>query len=302
MKVLITGATGLIGKAIVKQCHNQNIAVHYLTTSANKIKIQDTYHGFYWNPKINEIDESCLDGVDAIINLAGATIAKRWTTDYKEEILSSRLQTLRLLKKTLNNNSHTVKQLISASAIGVYPDSLTNYYDEDASATSDSFLGNVVEQWESEADTFSDLDMLVSKIRIGLVLDTHEGALPQIVKPIKFGVGSAFGSGEQWQSWIHKTDLASLFVYVMTNRLKGVYNGVAPNPVTNEELTKAVANVLGRPLFLPNVPKGIMKLILGDMHILLFESQRASSKKNEDLGFEYTFTNILPALNDLIKE
>ncbi|WP_339634798.1 TIGR01777 family oxidoreductase [Bizionia echini] len=300
MKVLITGATGLIGQAIVSQCHNLNIAVHYLTTSQEKISQQENYRGFYWNPKNNEIDVACLEGVEAIINLAGATISKRWTASYKNVILNSRLNTLRLIKETLEKEKHEIKHVISASAIGIYPDSLTNYYDEGTKATSTSFLGEVVEKWEAMTDTFQELSVVVSKIRIGLVLDNEQGALPQIVKPVKYGFGAAFGSGNQWQSWIHIKDLAGIFVHVLKHKLEGVFNGVAPNPVTNTELTKTVAGVLNKPLFLPNIPKSLMKLILGDMHILLFESQRVSSKKIEDSGYQFEYVNIKPAVASLL--
>lgn len=300
MKVLITGATGLIGQAIAKECLAKGWVVHYLTTSKSKIENSDNYKGFYWNPKEQDIDAACFDGVDTIINLAGASIAKRWTESYKQTILDSRINTLRLLHSKLSTIKHTIKQLISASAIGAYPDSLTNYYEESFSAYSKSFLGEVVEKWEAEADAFKSLDIIVSKIRIGLVLDAQEGALPQIVKPTKFGLGAAFGSGKQWQSWIHVDDLAGMFMHVTKHHLEGVFNGVAPNPVSNTELTKAVANALKRPLILPNIPKGMMKLVLGEMHILLFESQRVSSKKMENTGFEFQFVNLKPALEDLL--
>lgn len=300
MKILITGATGLIGQAIVKQCLAQDFTVYYLTTSKSKIEDLPNYKGFYWNPREPFIDSACLEGVETIINLAGASIAKRWTSDYKETIISSRVNTLKLLYKALSENKHNIKHLISASAIGGYPDSLTNYYEESFSEYSNSFLGDVVKKWEAEADTFSVLGLTVSKIRIGLVLDDKEGALPQIVKPTKFGFGAAFGSGDQWQSWIHVDDLAGIFLHVATHHLEGVFNGVAPNPVSNTELTKAVANTVKRPLILPNIPKFMMKLILGEMHILLFESQRVSSKKIENTGFEFQYVNLKPALEDLL--
>lgn len=300
-KVLITGATGLVGKSIVQQCLAQSYSVNYLTTSKNKIEDKPNYKGFFWDPEAGEIDGKCLDGVDTIINLAGSTIAQRWTELAKQKILNSRLDSLKMLKLLLNNNVHSVKHIISASAIGIYPSSLTNYYDEDYAEVSSSFLGEVVQQWEQAADEFNELNISVSKIRIGLVLDNKEGALPQIVKPVKLGFGAAFGSGEQWQSWIHKDDLASIFMYVLKHKITGITNGVAPNPVTNLELTKAVADVEGKPLFLPNIPKIVMKIILGDMHILLFESQRVSSKKIEDHGFEFKYPNMKPSLVDLLK-
>ncbi|RAJ13222.1 TIGR01777 family oxidoreductase [Olleya aquimaris] len=298
MRILITGATGLIGSEIVKQCHANGIAVNYLTTSKSKLSKDQNYTGFYWNPSKNEIDTDCLNGVEAIIHLVGASISKRWTESYKKEILLSRTQTSQLLFNTLQNTSHQVKHLVSASAIGIYPSSFTNYYAEDHTEVSTSFLGQVVEQWEQAVDVFKALELKVAKVRIGLVLSAKGGALPEMAKPIKFGAGAAFGSGKQWQSWIHLTDLANLFLHVLENKLEGVYNGVAPNPKTNQQLTKAIAKQLNRPLFLPNIPKFAMKLILGEMYILLFESQRVSSKKIEDTGFNFKHYNLQRALEE----
>ena len=177
---------------------------------------------------------------------------------------------------------------------------MVNYYDENNSEISDSFLGQVVQKWEEAVDDFSELNINVCKIRIGLVLSENGGALPEIVRPIRFGAGAAFGSGKQWQSWIHINDLAQIFIFALKENLSGVYNAVAPNPVTNSELTKASAKVLKRPLLLPNIPKLPMKLVLGEMHMLLFESQRVSSCKIIEKGFDFKFVNIETALQDLL--
>lgn len=300
MRVLITGATGLIGSEIVKQCHDKGVSVNYLTTSASKISTKESYRGFLWNPNTDEIDENCLKGVDTIIHLVGASISKRWTAKQKQIIIDSRTKTTALLYKTLANNSHGVKHVVSASAIGIYPDSLTNYYTEGEQEVSDSFLGQVVSLWEKAVDTFSNLDITVSKVRIGLVLSNDGGAFPELKKPIKYGLGANMGSGEQWNSWIHIHDLARLFLYVTQFKLEGVYNGVAPNPKTNADITKAIANKLDAPLFLPNIPKFVMKLVLGEMHILLFESQRVCSKKIENKGFHFKYHNLNSALNALL--
>ncbi|ULC58742.1 TIGR01777 family oxidoreductase [Flaviramulus sp. BrNp1-15] len=301
MRVLITGATGLIGAEIVKLCHKKAIKVNYLTTSKAKIEKRENYKGFYWNPKSGDLDVDCFKDVDAIIHLAGATVSKRWTPEYKKEILNSRKETTQLLVNALKGETHTIKQVVSASAIGVYPDSLINYYEEGFKTKDEnSFLTQVVHVWENELDAFKSLNINVSKIRIGLVLSKKGGALLEMVKPIKFGVGAAFGNGKQWQSWIHIKDLANLFLYVLEHNLSGVYNGVAPNPVTNQELTKTIARVLNRPLLLPNIPKFFMKLVLGEMHALLFESQRVSCKKIEDKGFNFNYNYLEPALKDLL--
>ena len=300
MTVLITGATGLIGREIVKQCHDKGFNVHYLTTSKSKLVTESNYKGFFWNPDNNEIDHSCFDGVSTIINLVGASISKRWTKSNKKEILESRTKTAQLLQDTIRLYNYNIKHVVSASAIGIYPSSFTNYYDEAYDQNSDSFLGTVVAQWEDAIDGFKELGCKVAKIRIGLVLARQGGALPEIIKPIKFGAGAAFGNGKQWQSWIHVTDLANIFLHVVAHKLEGVYNGVAPNAVTNSELTKTVAKVLHRPLIMPNIPKPLMKLILGEMHMLLFESQRVSSDKIKEKGFYFKYANLKPALIDIL--
>ncbi len=300
MTVLITGATGLIGQEIVKQCHAEGINVHYLTTSKTKLSTDSNNKGFYWNPKNNDIDHSCFEGVSTIINLVGASISKRWTDSYKKEILESRTKTAQLLQHSIKEHNYKVEHVVSASAIGIYPSSITNYYEETSTQVSDTFLGEVVEQWEAAIDGFKTVGCKVAKIRIGLVLAAAGGALPEIIKPMKFGAGAAFGSGEQWQSWIHIKDLAALFVFALKNNLEGIYNGVAPNAVSNEELTKVAASVLNKPLILPNIPKFAMKLVLGEMHILLFESQRVSSQKTETEGFDFIYVNLRPAIEDLL--
>lgn len=300
MRILITGATGLIGSEIVKNCHAKGFKVNYLTTSKSKIENTPNYQGFYWNPNKAEIDVNCIKGVDTIIHLVGASISKRWTKAYKQTIINSRLETTALLHETVKNNPNNIKQIISASAIGYYPDSLTNYYSENHEQVSTSFLGQVVQEWEQVVDTFKILDITVSKVRIGVVFSKNGGAFPKLIKPIKYGVGAAMGTGKQWMSWIHLKDLVGVFMHVLEHKFEGVYNGVSPNPATNKTITKAIAKKIKRPLILPNIPKFAIKLILGDMHILLFESQRVSSKKIDQTGYEFKYVNLDAALEDLV--
>lgn len=302
MKVLVTGATGLVGKQVVKILHDKGITIHFLTTSANKVISKTNSKGFYWNPKSGEIDENCLSGVDAIIHLAGASIAKRWTNAYKEEIVESRILSSNLLFQTLKNHPNQVKQIVSASAIGIYPSNFSKTYTEDYTDFDDSFLSNVVVKWEESVDQFARIGLQVCKLRIGLVLATKGGALPAMIKPVKFGLGSIFGSGKQWQSWIHIKDLARLFVFSIENNWTGTFNAVAPNTVTHREFMFALAREMKKPLFFPNTPKIIMNLILGEMHVLLFDSQKVSSQKIQNAGFDFTFSNINSALSNLLQK
>lgn len=300
MRVLITGATGLVGQEITSLLQEKGIPVNYLTTSKEKITKDNDYKGFYWNPSKGKIDLDCFEGVQAIINLAGTTIAKRWTPAHKKKVLSSRIKSISTLKKGLEEfGASDVECFVSASAIGIYPDSPSNFYEEDTNQVANGFLGEVVEKWEAETDTLSELDMKVAKVRIGVVLSREGGALTKMAMPIKNFVGAPIGHGNQWQSWIHIKDLAQMFVFIVENNLSGVYNGVAPNPVTNTKLTKELARVMDRPLWMPNVPAFVLKALLGKMSQLLLASQRVSSKKIENEGFTFQFANICTALENL---
>jgi len=300
MKVLITGATGLIGTELVSLLLQNGISVNYLTTSKNKIVNELNYNGFHWSPEKGIIDENCLIGVDSIINLAGANISKRWTNSYKQEIIESRLLSSALLFKAIKNNPNQVKQIVSASGTSIYPNSDKVIYDENSTQVNNSFLGNVVVKWEESVDKFASLGLKVCKLRTGIVLSTKGGALVEMLKTIKIGLGSSFGSGKQIQTWIHIHDIASLYYFAIKNDLDGVYNAISPNPVSNEELTFTIAKVLKKPLFMPNIPKFIMKLILGEMHELLFENRNLSAKKIIDKGFVFKYQTIDEALKNIL--
>jgi len=298
--LLITGATGLVGKALVKQCLAQGDTVHYLTTRKSKIATQKNYKGFYWNPQDNAIDLACFEGVEVIFNLAGSSIAQRWSKVAKTSILSSRTQALALLHSSIETRKFPITRIISASAIGIYPDSKTRYYDEKFQGTDASFLRSVVKSWEGSLKPFQTLGVKTTALRIGIVLDMHEGALPKIMAPIKHYLGAALGVGDQWQSWIHINDLVRLFMFVLESKLEGVYNAVAPNPVQQIELTKLIAKQLQRPLVLPNVPEFALRLMLGEMRAIALESQRVCASKIQNAGFKFDFLELEPALEDLM--
>lgn len=299
MRVLITGATGLIGSKITELCREKGIGVNYLTTSKDKIEKREDYRGYYWNPVSGEIDEKCFEGVGTIINLAGENVFQPWTQKNKESILNSRLSSLNLLHNGLKKVPNNVGQVISASAIGIYPSSFQKMYYEDEQKVDDTFLGEVVKQWESAADELRDLNLRIAKIRIGLVLSNEGGMLPQMEKPLKFNMGTSLGSGKQWQSWIHIHDLARIFLFVMDHGLTGVYNAVAPNPVTNKDLVEQLAKAMGKHVWLPRVPALALKLTMGEMSSMILGSQLVSSKKIEEAGFEFHFVNLEKAFEDL---
>lgn len=299
MKILITGATGLVGSELVKALLAKKHTVHYLTTSKSKIESKPNYQGFYWNPEQGKIDENCLYEVDAIVHLAGASISKRWTNSYKQEIIESRILSAEVLYNLVRKTPNQVKHFISASATAIYPESITKVYDESEKETENSFLSYVVQKWEESANRFQVLGLKVCKIRTGLVLSKDGGALPEMAKPIKLGFGAAFGSGKQMQSWIHIDDLTAMYCFAIEHHLEGVYNGVTSNPVSNAELTKVIAKALKKPLWLPNVPEFVMKLILGEMSYLLFSSKNLNSDKIQKLGFHFKFPKIKEAIDEI---
>ena len=300
MTILIAGATGLIGRELVQQCHDEGITVHYLTTDKNKIEKSDNYKGFYWDPSQNEIDTTAFDGVAAIVNLAGAPVSQSWTKTHKNAILKSRVQTAEVLYNALKEIEHKVEHYISSSGISIYKSSLSKMYSEDEETVGDSFLAKTVVAWEAAADQISDLGIKVTKLRTGIVLHGSEGALPKMMKPIQMGIGAPLASGEQWQSWIHIEDMAGIFLHVVKNRLSGVYNGVAPAPITNKKMTQVIAFRLQKSLRMPKVPAFILKLMLGEMSDLVLESQLVSAKKIRESGYRFHYVNLEMAIADLL--
>lgn len=289
----------MVGSRLTELCREKGIKVNYLTTSKSKIENEEDYRGFYWDPKSGEIEKGCLEGVKTIVHLAGASIAEPWSPSYKKTIIKSRVETAKLLLKTLADNPNEVDNLVSASAIGVYPSSLQKLYHEDDTSIADNFVGEVVRKWEAAADEFESLGIDVAKIRIGLVLAEDGGMLEKIKKPVSLNMGSALGSGKQWQSWVHIEDLASIFLFAIENNLTGVYNAVAPNPVTNKELTKELAKQMGKSVWLPNVPKFAIKAMLGEMSQIVLSSQLVSCEKIEAAGYSFKYKNLARALGDL---
>jgi uncharacterized protein (TIGR01777 family) len=298
--ILITGATGLIGSKLSKECIEDGMTVHYLTTNKNKIETKENYKGFYWSPYEGEIDEKAFDGVSAIINLVGATIANRWTERYKKVILDSRVKTANLILETLKNIDHSVNHFISSSGVSVYPHSETKLYTEESTEVDNSFLAQVVVAWEAAADQFISLGIDVVKVRTGVVFSGEDGALPKLVKPVKMGMGAPLGNGKQWLSWIHIDDIVGVYMHIMKHKLEGVYNAVAPTPINNRKITKLIAHKLDMPMLLPNVPAFMLKLLLGEMAVLVLEGQIVSPKKIEEQGYKFAFFNVESALKDLL--
>ena len=302
MKLLITGATGLIGKEIVSKAHEFGHTVHFLTTRSSEINSLAPAKGFLWNPDQGEIDTTCFEGVEVVMHLAGASVSKRWTSAYKEKIRSSRIIPTQLLVQEVEKNKslHQIRQLISASAIGIYPSDFNKMMKEDAKVTSNSFLESVVIDWEKEVDRFELLGVALSKIRIGLVLTPKGGVMQTLKLPTRLGLGAAFGSGQQGQSWIHIDDLVAMFLFVAQQQCEGIYNAVAPNPVSQNEFMKALAKAYNRPYFLPRLPAFLLRFLVGEMGQLVLESHWVSAQKIKEKGFAFQYPEILSACKHLV--
>ena len=296
MKLLVTGATGLIGTNLIAIAKQRNISIHFLTTRKEKCIDSESLKGFFWNPEQDEIDDGCFEGVDTLIHLAGASISKSWTSKNKKEILESRLNGTRLLRKALGRQNTKMKSIVCAGAIGIYPNSLDDIYDENSRLKQENFLQKVTMAWEEESKALSDHTQHLSILRIGLVLAKEGGLLSQLTPPVKLFSGTAFASGKQWQSWIHIDDLSRLFFKAVDEGWEGTFNAVAPNPVSQRNLMKAIGKTLNRPVFLPNIPAFLIKMVMGERSILILGSQRVSAKLILSKGFEFQFPFLPKAL------
>ncbi len=301
MKFLITGATGLVGKAVVKEVLKNKHTVHYLTTNKKKIVDQPNYKGFFWNPSRRQLDPSCLEGVDTIIHLAGNTIAKKWTLKYKEKIYESRVDSLKMLYRAIKEleGKHQIKNLVTASAIGCYPSSRESLQTEKTILVNNTFLEYLIREWEKMATKMEEFGIVVVKLRLGLVLSKTGGILKTLKIPTVLGLGVAFGDGKQGQSWIHIDDLVAMFIRFSKGKESGVYNAVSPYPVTQTEFMRSYAKALYAPYFMPPIPSFFVKFLFGDMSILLLDSHWISAYKVRDIGFEFKFKKLDVALADL---
>ena len=294
-KVLITGGTGLVGKFLQEKLISKNYTVNVL--SRNPKKEQE----FYWNISNNEIDEKAFLNVDIIIHLAGAGIAeKRWTPERKQEIIDSRTKSTALLFNKIKELKIPLKRFIAASAIGYYGaiTSETVFKESDTAAT--DFLGNVCQQWEKASLAFNELNIPTTILRTGIVLSKNGGALSKMNTPIAI---NPIASGKQYVPWIHIEDLTNLFIKAIEdNTFTGVYNAAAPETQTSFSFAKTLAKQTNK-IFIPiGVPTFVLKILFGEMSILLTTGSRVSSEKVEKSGFNFSYKNLDKALEDSIQK
>lgn len=299
-KVLITGGDGLVGRHLTDKLQANGYEVAVLSRS-EKMSKEISY--FIWDVEQQTIDPKAIENVSYIIHLAGAGIAdKNWTKQRKREIISSRVDSAKLIYDQLPEN-HKVKAIVSASGAGYYGAVTSDRIFTEQDDSANDFLGDVCMQWETAIDTYKEKNIRTVKLRTGLVLSSFGGGLERMAKPFKMGFGAAIGSGKQYLPWIHIDDLCEMYLFALQNdSVKEAYNAVAPNHITNREFSEALAKCLAKKIRLPNVPGFILNLYLGEMAVLLLKGSRVSSQKIQDQGFKFRYTEIEKALENLQKK
>ena len=298
MKILITGASGLIGQALTKQL---NATGH--TTVAAVRREPRRNDEVQWNPTTGEMSPSAFDGVDAVVHLAGAGIGdKRWTDSYKMEILQSRTLGTALLADTMASLDKKPSVFLSGSAIGIYGVRDDTELGEDA-AIGTGFLADVCRDWEAASASASAAGIRTVLLRTGIVLSPKGGALKKQLPLFKLGLGGKFGNGKQWQSWISITDEVNAIIHLLTSNLSGAVNLTAPNAVTNAEFTRVLGSVVSRPAILPSPSFGPTLLLGGELaDALLFTGQRVVPNALVADGFHFAHPTLDVALRALLNK
>lgn len=297
--VLITGGTGLVGKALTEKLLSEDHEVRILSRSPSpgtRVK------SFYWNVEKNEIDEKAFEGLDHIVHLAGAGIGdERWTTTRKKEIIESRINSIQLLSSMVNKKNIRLKSFVGASAIGFYGMNTTEKIYVETDYGGNDFLSDVCLQWENAYHHIQDYSNKTCILRTAVVLCSNGGALKKLIPLFKSGLGSALGSGKQYMPWIHLNDLVSIYMKALfAPEYVGIYNAVSSEHITNYEFSRKLAKSLSRPFFMPAVPGFALKVILGKMADILLTGSRVSNQKLLDNGFRFEFLSLESALDEII--
>ena len=313
LTVMITGGTGLLGKALSNYLSNHGYHVIILSRQVNTVFIKQpseptkgTLQYARWDIKNKEIDLQAFRETDYIIHLAGAGVMdKKWTKAYKQEIVNSRVESSKLLLNTLITVPNHVKAFIGASAIGFYGEDKQPpraFVEEDPPAS--GFLAETCSRWEESTQSVTQLNIRRVILRIGIVLSKEGGALRSFMKPMRFRVAPILGNGKQMVSWIHIADLCRMILFAIENeQVQGYYNAVAPEPINNLTLNKALASKMKGSFYFPfHVPSFLLKWLLGEKSIEVLKSTTVSSEKIQKEGFRFDYPTIDIALNELIKK
>ena len=293
MTYLVTGATGFIGSKLVEQLLARGDAVYYLARKrSEKLPSQASFHPWITS---NKPELNALSRIDVVFHLAGEPVAQRWSAAVKKRIYDSRVEGTRNLVSAMRSLQHKPYALISSSAVGYYGERGDDVLTEVEKPGTD-FLAEVCKDWEREASRAREFGLRVVQVRTATVLGRNGGALKEMLKPFRLGIGGTFGNGKQWMSWIHVDDLIRLYLFAADNAtLSEPLNGSSPHPVTNAEFTRALAHAIHRPALIP-IPKFALKLVLGEMSSFLFTSLRVIPKAAENAGFTFVYPQVETAL------
>jgi len=293
--ILLAGGTGLIGTRMAEILRKKGYQIRMLTRSP---KGENDY---FWNPVAGEIDLKALEGVHAIVNLAGAGIAEgRWTDARKKLLIESRVQCANVLAKAIVSMPEKPKVYLSASAIGFYGNSGEAWMSENAAPVDDSFMVDCCQQWETAAAQMESLGLRTAIFRIGVVMTKEGGALAEILRPLKLGIGGYFGDGQAWWSWIHREDVCGAFIWgIEQDTISGIFNLVAPTPVRGKNLVQTLVKVRKMPALVLPVPAFALQLALGEMSAVVLNSNRVSAQKLLDAGFKFQFPTLDAAFQDI---
>lgn len=297
--ILITGGTGLVGTHLVEVLISRGYKINLLIRREPKFA-RVGVKTFKYDVYKRQIDKECIIGADAIIHLAGEDISsRRWTDERKQQIRESRTESIRMIYELLRKTKNQISHIISASAVGYYGDRGDEILVEESLPAKD-FLAETCIQWEQAVDEGNQFGLRIVKLRTGLILDSKKGALVEMSRPLRTGFGTILGSGNQWISWIHIKDVVNMYIFALENEdMRGAYNMAAPNPVTNEAMTHAIAKAMNRSVWFVHVPAFTLKLAMGEMSKLVLGSTRVSPDKIIRSGFKFAYPKLEDALNEI---
>jgi uncharacterized protein len=297
MKCVVSGGTGFIGRRIVAALLRNGDYVGVWSRKPGLEK-RAAVQSFLWDPLAGDPPEDSIGKMDAVLHLAGETVAQRWNPEVKRRIRDSRVLGTRRLVDAIGRAVHKPRVLVAASAIGIYGDRGDEVLTE-SSAPGPGFLADVCREWEAEAARAAEFGLRVVSLRIGFVLGKDGGALAKMAPAFRLFAGGRLGSGKQWMPWIHADDVAAMFVHAAHNEISGVWNATSPNPVTNAEFTREMGNTLHRPAVFP-VPPFALKLAFGEMGQHMLDSARVIPEAASKAGFPFRYPELGPALRDLL--